>query len=67
MNFLLGINAFLAVLALFASTLWILGWIGLKLLKQIARLLQPLIRDEQEPVQHARPYPHSPAPLRGEG
>ena len=55
MNILLGINTVLALFALFATAICILGWIFLKALKLLARLLRPLSEDEQPASQRQQP------------
>jgi hypothetical protein len=55
MNLLLGINTVLALLALFATTICILGWVCLWLLRRVARLLLPLAKDEEARRAPARP------------
>ena len=60
MNILLGINTVLALFALFATAICILGWIFLKALKLLARLLYPLAEDEpgrKRKQQHPRRHP----------
>ncbi len=47
MNLLLGINTVLALFALFATTICVLGWVCLWLLKRVARLLSPLAKEEE--------------------
>jgi hypothetical protein len=47
MNLLLGINTVLALFALFATTICVLGWVCLRLLRRVARLLSPLAKEEE--------------------
>jgi hypothetical protein len=55
MNLLLGINTVLALFALFATTICVLGWVCLWLLKRVARLLSPLAKEEEAQRAPARP------------
>ena len=55
MNLLLGINTVLALFALFATVVCILGWVGFRLLKSIARMLMPLVKDEEQPARRPQP------------
>jgi hypothetical protein len=62
MNILLGINTVLALFALFATAICILGWIFLKALKLLARLLYPLANEEERPQAQTKKQSISPAP-----
>jgi hypothetical protein len=55
MNIILGINTVLALFALFATTIAIVGWLCFRLLKLIARLLSPLAKEEEPAPQRPRP------------
>ena len=55
MNIILGINTVFALVVLFTTTLCILGWLCMRALKFVARLLRPLSEDEQPASQRQQP------------
>jgi hypothetical protein len=53
-NIILGFNTIFALLVLFGTALGVLGWMSLRLLRFVARLLRPLAEDSK-PVPRAKP------------
>jgi len=57
MNIILGINTTIALLTLFGTALCLAGWVCIRALKFVARLLRPLSDDDQPAARRQQPTP----------